>query len=604
LLNVEGVQVLKGPQGTLFGRNTTGGAVLITTAKPSQDPSATLQVSYGRFNTQQYEGYATTGINDNIAVDIEGVLNKGDGFVHNIYNGDDHEGAYDNYALRAGVKFDPTDNLSFLLRFQHSRSDDPTNLLGGTYVANGRPLTIGAFIPGTVIATAPDDISNSRPVAFSNVSNVLQLTSALTLPFASLTSYTQGRWEKADTFLNQDYSSLSFFALQIPIYNRTLTQEFLLASTGDSKLQWTTGIFLYDNSDQWEPISFAIDTKPGPPFNPLGAFTTSGTDTRSGAVFADLTYEALHNFFVTVGARYSRDEVDDPFFTELPPNGAVTATRTDVPPVKTNTVTPRAVLRYKPDDDSSLYASFSRGYKAPIVNVGGGTLTNINVAAEKIKAYEVGYKYASGPLAVDLAGYHYDYTNLQVSSYIGTASLINNAASATINGGEFDVRYRVARFLELNAGANEMNAKYNNYPDAGYYAQCINPAVCGASTGQFAVDSVNASGNQMQRAPKFTGNIGARFTQDVANGEFAFAVNDYHTSTVYFIASDEFKQGPYSLVNLRAEWTDPSKHYTFALYGDNVNNARYVNQVALGNFAIGAIYGYPLTYGASVRIHF
>jgi iron complex outermembrane receptor protein len=493
------------------------------------------------------------------------------------------------------LKFDPTDSLSFLLRYQHSASNDPTNLLGGTYVANGRELTIGTFIPGTIIATAPDDISNSRGVAFSNKSNVLQLTSTLTLPFATMTSYTQGRWETSETFINQDYSSVSFFALSIPIYNRTLTQEFLLASTGDSRLQWTTGLFFFDNSDQWEDIRLSILGAP------LSEFTNSGSDTRSSAAFADLTYEAFHNFFVTGGARYSHDEVLDPFFINYPAGSPI---RTDVPPIKTNTVTPRVVLRYKPDEASSVYASFSKGYKAPIVNVGGGSLVGINVAAETIKAYEVGYKYSRGPFSADVAAYHYDYTNLQVASYIGTASLINNAATARINGGEFDVRYKVLKALELNAGANIMDAKYGNYPDAGYYSQCINPAICGAGTGIFAVESVDASGNQMQRAPKFTGNIGARFTADVANGEFALAGNLYHTSTVYFTAANQFKQDPYSLLNLRAEWTDPSKHYTFALYGDNVTNARYLTQVPLGNFAIGAVWNYPVTYGVSVRVHF
>lgn len=601
LLNVEGVQVLKGPQGTLFGRNTTGGAVLITTAKPSQETSGEFQVSYGRFNTQQYEGYATTGITDKIAVDIEGVDNRSDGFQRNIYNGDNKSGSYDNWAARAGLKFDPTDTLSFLLRYQHSATNDPTNELGGTYVVNGKLQSIGILFPGTVFATSPSDVSNSRPVTFSNFSNVLQLTSTLNLPFATLTSYSQGRWEKAQTYLNQDYSSQSFFALSIPVYNRTFSQEFLLASTGDSQLQWTTGLFFFDNSDQWEDIRLAVQTAPPLQYVPLTEFTNSGTDTRSSAAFADLTYEFIHNFFFTAGARYSHDEVLNAYFQNFA--GGV-GTTTDVDAVKTNTVTPRAVLRWKPDDESSVYFSFSKGYKAPILNVGGGTLDGIKVASESIKAYEVGYKYGSGPFTADVAAYHYDYTNLQVASYIGTASLINNAASAKIDGIEGDLRYKPVRFLEFNAGANYMNARYENYPDATGYSQCLNLATCGAGYGTFLIGSVNASGNEMQRAPKLTGNLGARFTADIANGEFALSGNAYHTSRVYFVASNEYSQPGYSTLNLRAEWTDPSKRYTFAIYGDNVTNTRYLTQVALGNFAIGSVWNYPAMFGVSAKVHF
>lgn len=102
LMNVESIQVLKGPQGTLFGRNTTGGAILVTTSQPDTEPGAKLDFSYARFNAQRYQVYATVPVGQNIAVDLEGLYRKGDGFIRNIVSGNDKAGAYETFAIRTG----------------------------------------------------------------------------------------------------------------------------------------------------------------------------------------------------------------------------------------------------------------------------------------------------------------------------------------------------------------------------------------------------------------------------------------------------------------------------------------------------------------------
>jgi iron complex outermembrane receptor protein len=415
------------------------------------------------------------------------------------------------------------------------------------------------------------------------------------MPFATLTSYSQGRFEKSLTHYNLEGSSLSYFALMLPIYDRTLSQEFLLASKGSGPLQWTAGVFLFDYSDQYENVQ---DSILGSPFK---TFTYSGTDTRSYAAYADVTYEVVHNLFLTAGARYTHDEVDDAFFTNVSATGV--ATRTNVSPSKTDTGTPRAVVRYKLTEFSSVYASFSQGYKAPILNVGGGTLKGIRVEPEHINAYEIGYKYGHGPLSADIAAYHYDYRDLQVAAQIGTASLINNAATARISGADGQVQYDVGHGLQLNIGAAYTDAKYGRYPNSASYVQCLNPTTCGASYGVFAVVPINASGNEMQRAPQFTGNLGARYSHLLAQGNLVLSGNFYDTSRVYFDSSNAFHQDAYNVTNLRAEWTDPSTRYTLALYTDNVTDTHYLSEVPTSNFGIRGIWAYPRTYGVSVRVH-
>jgi iron complex outermembrane recepter protein len=594
LLNVQDIQVLKGPQGTLFGRNTTGGAILVNTAAPSTNSSAIVEADYSRFNTQRYQAYATTGLTDKIAVDIEGLFTKGDGFEHNIYTGQQDPGAFTNWSVRAGLKFDATENLSFLLRYEHQGTSDPTTNLGSVYVSNGRPLSVGVAIPGTVFATAPDQTSNSRPVMFGSASNIVQLTSTLDLSFGTLTSYTQGRFENSLDHYNLEASSASYFSLFIPVDDKTLSQEFLLTSKAGSRLQWTTGVFLFDYDDKYVNVS---DSVLGRPYT---VFANSGADTRSYAVYGDATYEVYHNLFLTAGARYSNDSEVNAFFTTFTAKGPV---QTNVDSIKTNTVTPRAVLRYKTSDFSSVYASFSQGYKAPLMNVGGGSLSGINIAAEHINAYEVGFKYGRGPLSVDLAAYHYDYKDLQVAAQIGTRSLINNAADARISGLDGQILYKFGFGLDMNLGAAYTDAKYSDYPDSAAYVQCLNVTTCGASYGVFAVVPVNASGNQMQRAPEFTGNLGGRYSTTVADGTFAVSANLYHTSGFFFDSSNDYSQKAYSLLDSRVDWTDPSKRYTVGLFGDNLTNTHYLIEVPNSNFGQRSIWGYPRTYGVSLRLH-
>ena len=125
LLEVSSIQVLKGPQGTLFGHNTTGGAILVSTGDPTVDPRAEAKVSYGRFDSQKYQAYATGGFGI-VAADVEGVYSKGSGFITNIFDNDSHVAAYENWTVRTGLKFQFSDAVSVLFRYTHSKQDDPS----------------------------------------------------------------------------------------------------------------------------------------------------------------------------------------------------------------------------------------------------------------------------------------------------------------------------------------------------------------------------------------------------------------------------------------------------------------------------------------------
>jgi iron complex outermembrane receptor protein len=594
LLNVQDIQVLKGPQGTLFGRNTTGGAILVNTAEPSPNTHGMLEASYGSYHTQEYNGYATTGFGEKLAVDVAAIYRKSDGYVTNIATGDNDAGASENWSARVGVKANLLDNLSVLLHVEHQNADDPTNIDASPYNSNGRPLTVGAVVPGSIIATRPNDISDGFPPSFTLKSDAYQLTTTATFDFATLTSYSQYRQDNTNTLQDLTYVSPEIVHVGIRGPDHATTQELLLTSKPGPRLQWTAGAYYFDFLDS-TVVTIAIG--PGYPNTPTAQ---TRVDTRSFAGYFDATYEVVDRLFLTAGVRYNHDEIPSA-------DGKYPGVPTEVfPKFSGDKVLPRAVIRYALDDHSNVYGSFSLGYKAPIYNVADPVITPA-IKAESISAFEVGYKYAYRRLAVDLATYYYDYKNQQESSLIIvnglTESVLTNAASSHIYGLDGEVRYDIISNFEINAAAAYTHAYYQSFPGAPSYSQCLSVA-CGAGYGSFDVSPINATGMQMLRSPEFTGSLGFRYTQALFNGKLGLSSNLYYTSKFYFDTADEFSQSHYETLAVRAEWTDPRDRYTVAVYGNNVTNTHYLTQVFANTPAVGAVWGAPATVGGSIRVKF
>lgn len=591
LLNVESVQVLKGPQGTLFGRNATGGAILVTTRQPDAEESLDFETSYAQYNTERYSLYATGGPNETVAFDIGASYRKSDGYVDNIISGSDTDGGHENWAIRTGVKLDLSDKVSALLRFVHEDVDDASTVAYNLYEDGGTVYSTAAFAAATV-ATDPFDISSDFAPAFVAESDAVQLTVKADLDFATLTSYTQYRDEAATHYYDFDASS-SALAMSHYIFDtvdEVFTQEFLLASQGDSRLQWTTGLFYFANDTAFEN-NRAATAYSGGAFVRNGG---SGVDTTSTAIFADVTYALLNDLYLTVGARYSEDEVDSAFFLDDTNNLA----KVNVPSIDDSQLTSRVALRYEATDYSSTYFSYSEGYKAGILNVGRATLTGIEIDPEEIKAYEVGYKYSSGPLAFDVAAYYYDYSDLQIAGYEGFTSVIENAADSSVKGLEGQLRYAITSELEVSMGLAYMDAEYDDFDRSQAWVQDT------MVTGLFLAQYVDASGKEMLRSPELTSTLNVSYQTQVAEGSLAASGRLYYTSDFYFDSYETYEQDAYHLLSLRVAWTDPSETYTLALFGDNLTDEEYYTQVLPQFFGVLTTWGAPRTFGAGVELHF
>ncbi len=592
LLNVQGVQVLKGPQGTLFGRNSTGGAILVQTADPSTETAARIKASYGRFNEARAQGYLTFGLSDKVALDVEGLYDRGDGWSRDIATGSTKGGDYENYSVRLGMKAQVSDDASILLRYIHNDNDDPRSLITNAYRDPVLGVTVSSAAPPSSYTTEPDAYSpGANPRYFRAKSNIVQGTIRADLGFANFASYSQYRSEKVDTSNDSDRTALPIFQIGLPIANSTWTQEFLLTSQPGGRLQWTAGLFYFSNRDTYTTF---VDTNRATVGRVrLGG---SGATTRSYAAFLDATYEIAPRLFLTAGARYSHDTVSNAYYN-------VGANRVDVPSIDNDKITPRVVLRYKPSDISSIYASFSKGYKAAIIDVGGScqnppALKCNDVQPEKINSYEIGYKYDDRRISLELSGYYYDYKNLQVSLFLAGRANVINAASSKIYGLDGQVRFQVSRAFDINAGASWTHARYDRFENAPIYRR--------AASGLFEVPSgITLTDVTMQRTPEFTGNIGGRYRTPVAGGELALSGNLYYTSKFFFGPSGvQFPQKGYETLALRAQWTDPTDRYAIAVWGDNVTNSRYLTAVQYGTLGIGANWSKPTTYGVEASVKF
>lgn len=593
LMNIESVQVLKGPQGTLFGRNSTGGAVLVTTSDPASEPGFKAEASYGSYNAQRYQVYATGGPSEAVAFDVAAVQRRGDGFVDNIVTGSDDDGAYDNWAVRIGARWNISDRVTAVLRYSKSDKDDATYVADSLYREGGRIYSTGAFL-GAVVATDWDEVSNSYKPSFTLESDSTQLKIVADLGFAELTSYTQVRNEVGTHKYDFDGSGASLYDYIFDTHDDIFTQELLLSSTGDGRLQWTAGLFYFENDSAYKANQASYY---GMPFVRNGG---SGVSTETRAVFGDLTYALRDNLFLTLGARYSEDEVTDGYFVE-----EATLARVAVPDLDDNQVTPRIALRYEPTEESSVYVSYTEGFKSGILNVGGGTMDNVVVDPEEIKAYEVGYKYNSGNLMFDVSAFYYDYKDLQVASYVGASSVLRNAANSTVYGVDAQLRYAPNEQWEFSLGGSWLDASYDDFEESQSWSQCTDPVFCtGPNAGLFIPSYVDASGNEMQRSPEFTATLGVNYVTALLDGELNLSGTLYHTSDFYFDSSEAYPQDSYQLLSLRAQWTDPSGHYTLAVYGDNLTDEHYRSQVLPQFYGTLNTWGSPRTLGVSVAVQF
>jgi iron complex outermembrane receptor protein len=703
LPNVQNIQVLKGPQGTLYGRNATGGAILIDTIDPGQSMQGNVEATYGRFNDKRLRGFIAGPLSDSVGISIAGTLRHTDGYYKLASR--TTPGAFDgNFlglkqeAVRAKLTVALSDTLRATLGYNYLHAGDPRGVLftgienvATPYTTPGRttrPSGLGE-VAGDIFALDLKQHEGLFKLEWDTGIGKLR----------SITGYTDARnetdFDSGGTFVPDNYSTSR-------TRDRTLQENLDFNITAIEHVDLVVGGNYYNIKSDYVPghpnalflgpTSYTPFTFPDPAVTPTPTSAyRRASDTyffrtkEAWAAFANATFHATDRLTVTIGGRYSHETQDvsgikynycsDP----LNPTtlgctiGAVISTPYNqdgspgIPPIpasrKKSTYskfTPSASIRYEIAPRTNVYASYTQGFRGgewnsviPLDNPANWT----DAKQESITAYEVGLKSGGRKLNFSIAGFLYNYKNLQVSSttFVNGVALVvlQNAPSAKIYGVDADLTYNVTDNFQVRAGGTWLHARYG--PRFVFVGTGVNPNGTGYNTNSDKlkvfpnVSGLNQdlSGLQMARAPDFTGYIGFEYNIPNQDGGLRFNANlKYTTSyvvtnpsvfggetTASYLANialnpnylpdntkqlagtpyvgraseERLRQPGYALLSASVTWTDPTDHYYVRAWGNNLTNVKYRVHYNAAGGATGSTYspiGEPLTFGGTIGAKF
>lgn len=336
--------------------------------------------------------------------------------------------------------------------------------------------------------------------------------------------------------------------------------EWVLSSAGSQRINWLVGVTGFIAKSQFDPL--IATSRSQTTGNVTTTLQLTGQKTRSAAVFAEGTMEALPSLFLTGGLRYSYDHKTGFIQT----NAAAMQTAE----ASYNKLSPQFVARYEISPRANIYASYTQGYKSGIIN--NGTTPPSALNPEVITAYEVGMKgQISSWLRYTLAGYHYDYKDLQVSSTIirngVQTSTVQNAAKVKIDGFEGTITAKIAEGLTVDASVSLLKTRVNDFSNA----VILVPLAGNAGNANTTAD---VSGKELIRAPDYTFSIGANYTRRVGSGDLTLTASAFFSNSYWVEISNRLAQPRYKVVNASATWKS-DKGFYFTAFGQNLTSQVY-----------------------------
>lgn len=568
------VEVLKGPQATLYGRNATGGAINIVSNAPSDAFEAFGDVQIGDYEALRLRGTVNIPLGEKAAARLSGLYSEHEGWDENLLSGQ-RPWSEERTGLRGALSFAPSDNIDVILRADYAKSDgtegnfksvNPSSLIytffGGTFVDDPR-----AYFNDVDIENPIEQYGLSADVSFD-------------LGGVTLRSITGHRdFDIGPTFLDLDGSEVNFIADQgSDAQSQTFSQEFLLEHGAEGELRWLLGAmyFTEDGERNFRRTLF------GGPFPGAGSFARS--DVEAWAAFGQATLPLTRRLSLTGGLRYSYE--DRQYFENLT---NVTGSE------NWDQLSPRIALEYQASDNVFLYGAVTNGFKSGGFNSANAT-DPFN--PEKVWSYEAGLRsdLANGRAQFNATAFYYDYTDLQVSQLQPNLLFaIDNAAAASVLGLELEGALAPVDNLVLSANATFLNAEYDQFlsPDP------FNP-------GPGVVDQ---KGNPLTRAPDFSAFASALYTIPLGpSGAIDLYADYYYQSRMQFTEFDDNRRSApsYSLVNARITYRAPGDHWNVSLFGRNIFDelvVTFANADASTNTFIER-YAPPATYGVEAGFKF
>lgn len=630
IFDVERVEVLRGPQGTLWGKNTTGGAVNVISKRPSltgQDDSY-VKLEYGSYDDKIVEtGLGTTIVDDKLAARVSARIDDRGGRFDNLYTGG-KSNAIKDAVIRTQLLAKPTDTLEALLSLHYRDYDtDGSYWTTASYVPSG--VVRNGYAPSTDI----NDISTNAPEWSRNK----QFGGSLHLDWnpgdITLTSITGYERFKTRGAADSDYTPLEVSRSYTRARSSQWTQELRLASPQDDRLSWILGFFYFNEKIRSDAFSATLPQGSVPALagsTSPAAFSDTfyRHNAESGAVFGSTTFAFTDALKLTLGGRWTRETKKVDFVRLASPNAAAASwsnyaqwwdgyTGTYGGPGTFNGRLKRTWDAFTYDvtpswqiaRDQLVYARFSHGLKSGGFNTAATLpIALAAVRPEKLDAYEIGYKsqWLDGVLTFNATAFHYDYKDVQVNvvgpnpGAVGgaTVSYLQNAAKAKVNGAEFELTLAPVEGLKLNSALGLLDTEYKQF-------QVLN-------------GGANLAGARFVRSPKVTLNAGASYSFALADlGRIELAADArYQSRQFYYVTPQDtvnryyLTQKPYTLTNVRITYTTKSENLSVTGFVNNVFDVRYLNHALPGANAAQGVTGDtvawadPLTAGAAVVFRF
>ncbi|MEX2150857.1 MAG: TonB-dependent receptor [Steroidobacteraceae bacterium] len=582
LNNIEQVEVIKGPQGTLFGRNATGGLIQVTTRRPTSDTSGRVSVGYSDYDTFTSNLYLSGGVGSTVAADVALYYrDQNEGYGRNLATGQDVQ-IMKNFAGRSKWLWTPSDATEITFIVDVGRDDGAIALAP----APGTTALGGSVLPPAQDVDVPAPYRNENEQEGASVRIAHEFDK---LDFVSTSAYRNAN--SVVLFPNATNNPETMTLVTLKDNFEQYSQEFQLLSRGDGPLEWTAGIFLFGSEGGWEPVGIS-----GLPIAPLNSINISNTqETQSAAVYAQGTYALTDATNLTLGARYTWDRrewngsmvFDAPF--PIP-------TVVDDGKLSYNEPTWRVAVDHRFSPALLGYVSMNRGFKS------GGFNDSVVPASpydpETLDAYEIGAKaqLADSSVYINAAAFYYDYKNIQVSRYANGNILIYNGAGAEVYGVDLEIQLRLTSQFHLSAGFSVLDHEYTEFPNA----DITTPQPGGGTL----ITTGSAQGNRLSNTPDFTANISAEYQLPISTGNADFNVTYYYNDGWYANPDNRLRQPSYNLLNTSASWTTSDDAWQFTVYGRNLFDEEYAVFLSAQANGDSFQYGPPRTYGFSIERRF
>ena len=584
LNNIDHVEVLKGPQGTLFGRNATGGVVQVITKEPSSEPSADLSVGYGNYNTSTLSFYGTTGVAAGLATDLALYADDNpDGWGHNFFNGERNY-KYENIDVRNSWLWQPRESTRIRLALDY---EDTTNEAGLGF----KPLPGTVSLAGTTYHGFYNTDANLQDrTVMHQGGGLLQVTQDLR--FATFKSISTYREVRPNFLFDQDASPLPIANLHVYSPDNSIAQELQLVSPDARQVQWIGGLFYFHDAAGAAPID--IGGLAAAPFNQVSIAARQHTDSYAG--YTQTTFKMAPETHFTAGVRYTDDRRSIGGTTSAEGAGVLASATQSADFRK---ATWRLALDHQFTPDVLGYVSDNRGFKSGEFNT--SVYTQPAVKPEVLDAYEIGLKseYFDHRLRANVAGYYYQYKDLQVTELVAGADFVLNAAKAEIYGLDADFTVIPIRNLTLNASSAFIHGRYTSFPNAPYFPP-VTASSCAPGIGAVGACTIDATGLNTVHTPSFSMNLSADYAKPTQIGPFDIAAIFYHNDGFYWDPANQVRQPTYSLYNGSIGWMNPQERFGVRLWGKNLGGAKYYSYAITQTLGEDFSPAPPRTYGVTI----